>query len=173
MNSTPTPNNYNTPNNPTPLSQEEKQNNLVRFLLTFFLGWIGSLIINHSTLKPRGFTSRTLAYLFLSMITFGIYGLVASICNLDFNPASATNVGYFRDGTDTYAPTPTPFEETATSQSYTPDQTATPVQTCAEQKSQADFSKQFEEMQMLKKLLDDGIITQEDFDAKKKEILGL
>lgn len=173
MNSTPTPNNYNTPNNSAPLSQEEKQNNLVRFLLTFFLGWIGSLIINHSTLKPRGFTSRTLAYLFLSMITFGIYGLVASICNLDFNPAHATNVGYFRDGTDAYAPTPTPFEEMSTSQTYTPNQTATPVQTYTEQKPQGDFSKQFEEMQMLKKLLDDGIITQEDFDVKKKEILGL
>ena len=29
-------------------------NNVVRFLLTFFLGWIGSLIINHSSLKPEG-----------------------------------------------------------------------------------------------------------------------
>ena len=28
-------------------------NNLVRFLLTFFLGWIGSLIINHTSLKPE------------------------------------------------------------------------------------------------------------------------
>ena len=40
-------------------------NNLVRFLLTFFLGWIGSLIINHTGLKPEGFTSRTGAYIFL------------------------------------------------------------------------------------------------------------
>jgi hypothetical protein len=44
---------------------------LARFLLTFFLGWLGSLIINHTTLKPRGFTSRTLAYLFLGI--FGKY----------------------------------------------------------------------------------------------------
>ena len=71
-------------------------NNLVRFLLTFFLGWIGSLIINHSGLKPVGFRSRTLAYIFLSMVTFGIYGLVASICNLTFSP-DKHNIGYFRD----------------------------------------------------------------------------
>ena len=71
-------------------------NNLVRFLLTFFLGWIGSLIINHSALRPEGYKSRTLAYLFLTMITFGIYGLVASICNLTFDPAKPKNIGYFK-----------------------------------------------------------------------------
>lgn len=71
-------------------------NNVVRFLLTFFLGWIGSLIINHTSLKPEGFTSRTLAYLFLSMITLGIYGLVASICNLTFDPAKPKNIGYIK-----------------------------------------------------------------------------
>ena len=49
-------------------------NNVVRFLLTFFLGFIGSFIINHTSLKPQGFKSRTLAYFFLTMITFGIYG---------------------------------------------------------------------------------------------------
>lgn len=69
-------------------------NKLARFLLTFFLGWIGSLIINCTSLKPEGFRSRTLAYLFLSMITFGIYGLVASICNLTFDPAKPSNIGY-------------------------------------------------------------------------------
>lgn len=71
--------------------------NVVRFLLTFFLGWIGSLIINHTDLKPEGFKSRTLAYIFLTMITFGIYGLVASICNLTFDPAKAKNIGYAKD----------------------------------------------------------------------------
>lgn len=71
-------------------------NNIVRFLLTFFLGWIGSLIINHTSLKPEGFKSRTLAYIFLTMITFGIYGLVASICNLFFDPSKPRNIGYFR-----------------------------------------------------------------------------
>ncbi|MBQ9084187.1 MAG: hypothetical protein IJY24_00870 [Clostridia bacterium] len=71
-------------------------NNFVRFLLTFFLGWIGSLIINHTSLRPEGYKSRTLAYFFLSMITLGIYGLVASICNLTFDPNKASNIGYFK-----------------------------------------------------------------------------
>lgn len=70
---------------------------LVRFLLTFFLGCIGSLIINHSGLKPNGFTSRTGAYIFLSLITFGIYGLVASICNFTFDENKDKNIGYKRD----------------------------------------------------------------------------
>ncbi len=72
-------------------------NNLVRFLLTFFLGWIGSVIINHTGLKPNGWKSRSLAYFFLGVITFGIYGLVASICNLTFDPKKASNIGYFKD----------------------------------------------------------------------------
>lgn len=72
-------------------------NNVVRFLLTFFLGWIGSLVINHSSLKPHGFKSRTCAYFFLTMITFGIYGLVASICNLTFDANKSSNIGYFKD----------------------------------------------------------------------------
>lgn len=71
-------------------------NNLVRFLLTFFLGFIGSIIINHTTLKPEGFKSRSLAYFFLAMLTFGIYPLVASICNLVFDPSKEKNIGYFK-----------------------------------------------------------------------------
>jgi len=74
-----------------------KGQNVTRFLLTFFLGWIGSLIINHSSLKPEGYTCRTAAYFFLSMLTLGIYGLVASICNLSFDPAKAKNIGYAKD----------------------------------------------------------------------------
>ena len=65
-----------------------------RFLLTFFLGWIGSFIINHSGLKPEGYTSRTSAYFWLGYITFGIYPLVASISNLSFDPEKAKNIGY-------------------------------------------------------------------------------
>ncbi len=72
-------------------------NKLIRFILTFFLGWIGSLIINHTSLKPEGFKSRTLAYFFLTMITFGIYGLVASLCNLVFDPAKDKNIGYIKE----------------------------------------------------------------------------
>lgn len=71
--------------------------NLVRFLLTFFLGFIGSIIINHSSLKPEGFKSRTLAYIFLTLLTFGIYGLVASIFNLTFDPKKASNIGYVKE----------------------------------------------------------------------------
>lgn len=70
---------------------------LARFLLTFFLGWIGSIIINHTSLKPKGYKSRTLAYFFLSILTFGIYELVASICNLTFDPSKERNIGYFKD----------------------------------------------------------------------------
>ena len=72
-------------------------NKLARFLLTFFLGWIGSIIINHSSLKPEGYTSRTLAHIFLSMITFGIYTLVAAICSLTFDAAKPRNIGYKKD----------------------------------------------------------------------------
>ena len=71
--------------------------NIIRFLLTFFLGWIGSVIINHTGLKPEGWTSRSWLYWLLSMVTFGIYGLVASICNLFFNPEKAKNFGYKKD----------------------------------------------------------------------------
>ncbi len=71
--------------------------NLVRFLLTFFLGWIGSIIINHTELKPQGYTCRTAAYFFLTIVTFGIYALVASISNLSFDPAKEKNIGYSKD----------------------------------------------------------------------------
>ncbi len=70
--------------------------NVTRFLLTFFLGWIGSFIINHSGLKPDGWKSRTFAYFFLAYFTFGIYPLVASISNFKFNESKASNVGYFK-----------------------------------------------------------------------------
>ena len=71
-----------------------KNQNLIRFLLTFFLGWIGCLIINLTALKPEGYKARTLAYFFLSGLTFGIYPLVAAICNFGFDPAKEKNIGY-------------------------------------------------------------------------------
>lgn len=74
-----------------------ENSNLIRFLLTFFLGWIGSLIINHSSLKPEGYTSRTGAYIWCSLITAGIYAIVASICNLSFDPKKDKNIGYKKD----------------------------------------------------------------------------
>lgn len=72
-------------------------NKLIRFLLTFFLGWLGSIIINHTSLKPEGWTSRSWAYFLLGTITFGIYTLVASICNFMFDPAKEKNIGYKKD----------------------------------------------------------------------------
>lgn len=72
-------------------------NKLARFLLTFFLGWIGSIVINHTSLKPEGYTSRTGCYIFLTVITFGIYSLVASICNFAFDPTKERNIGYKKD----------------------------------------------------------------------------
>ena len=72
----------------------DNNNNLVRFLLTFFLGFIGSIVINHTSLKPEGYTSRTGADIGLGIITFGIYDLVASICNLTFDPKKDKNIGY-------------------------------------------------------------------------------
>jgi hypothetical protein len=71
--------------------------NIIRFVLTFFLGWIGSVIINHTSLKPEGFTSRSWAYFLLGIITFNIYGLVASICNLFFDASKEKNIGYKKD----------------------------------------------------------------------------
>jgi hypothetical protein len=78
-------------------SSNMNNNNLVRFLLTFFLGFIGSFIINHTSLKPEGFRSRTLAYFFLTIVTFGIYGLVASVFNLTFDPKKTSNIGYIKE----------------------------------------------------------------------------
>lgn len=77
----------------------QDNNKLVRFLLTFLLGFIGSMIINHTSLKPDGWTSRTGSYIFLSIITCGIYEIVASICNFTFDPQKEKNIGYFKDGT--------------------------------------------------------------------------
>ena len=74
-----------------------ENNNLARFLLTLFLGFLGSFIINHTSLKPNGWKSRTCAYFFFAILTFGIYPLVASICNLTFKEGSGSNIGYFKD----------------------------------------------------------------------------
>ncbi len=66
---------------------------IVRFLLTYFLGWIGSVIINHSNLRPEGYKCRTGAYFWLTGLTLGIYPLVASICNISFTEGEK-NIGY-------------------------------------------------------------------------------
>ena len=88
-------NNNNNTNGTTTVTVDN--NKLVRFLLTFFLGFIGSFIINNTNLKPAGYRSRTAAYFFLTLVTFGIYGLVASICNLTFDPNAEKNIGYMKE----------------------------------------------------------------------------
>ena len=43
-------------------------------------------------------TNRSLIiYILLTAVTFGIYGLVASICNLTFDPAKPSYIGYKKD----------------------------------------------------------------------------
>lgn len=69
---------------------------VARFLLTYFLGWIGCLIINHSHLKPEGFKARTLSYLIWGHVGLGIYPLIASISNFWFDPNRRRNYGYRR-----------------------------------------------------------------------------
>lgn len=80
-----------------PILTSNDGKNAVRFVLTFFLGFIGSFIINHTNLKPNGWKSRTCAYFFLTIVTFGIYQLVASIFNFAFNAQKSSNIGYFKD----------------------------------------------------------------------------
>lgn len=80
-----------------PILTADDGKNAIRFALTFFLGFIGSFIINHTSLKPTGWKSRTCAYFFLGAITFGIYSLVASVCNFTFNGKQSSNIGYFKD----------------------------------------------------------------------------
>ena len=71
--------------------------NTLRFLLTFLLGFLGSFIINHTGLKRDGYKSRTCAYFFLGILTFGIYNIVASVYNFAYDENSSSNIGYFRD----------------------------------------------------------------------------
>ena len=74
-----------------------RQQNFIRFILLFFLGPIGSIVINHTELKPKHFKSRTLAYFVLTLLTCGIYYFVACFANLFFNPKRAYNIGYKKD----------------------------------------------------------------------------
>ena len=76
----------------------EREKMLVRCLLTLWFGWVGSIVINYTRLKPEGYSSNTLVgYVLLNIVTFGIYGLVASISNLFFDPEKGKTVGYIKD----------------------------------------------------------------------------
>ena len=70
---------------------------VVRFLLIWFLWFIGSIIINHSKLKPQGHKSRTWGLVGWGLLTFGIYIMVVAICNLFFDPKKPSNIGYKRE----------------------------------------------------------------------------
>ena len=69
-------------------------NKIIRALLIFFLGWIGSVIINHSGLKPEGWTSRSWL---IALIPFGIFQLIAVVGAFLFDPAKESNIGYKKD----------------------------------------------------------------------------
>ncbi len=82
---------------PEPFVISNTDKKAIRFLLTFFLGFVGSYIINHTSLKPDGWTSRTYCYFFLGFITLGIYSLIASICNFSFDAEQSSNIGYIKE----------------------------------------------------------------------------
>ena len=73
------------------------KNNIIRALLKLIPFGIGSLIINKTSLKPEGFKSRTLAHLFLPLVTCGIYHIVAAIAALFFDPTKEKNIGYKKE----------------------------------------------------------------------------
>jgi hypothetical protein len=77
--------------------QENIVRKIVRGLLIWFLWFIGSLIINHSSLKPQGWKSRTAGLIGWGILTFGIYVLVVAICQLIFEPKSSSNIGYIKE----------------------------------------------------------------------------
>ena len=82
------------------MSENKSDNkNFVRFLLILFLGALGSFIINHTSLRPKGWRSRTCGIFFWPLLTFGIYWLVVAIANLSFTSNAVdkhTHIGYFR-----------------------------------------------------------------------------
>ncbi len=70
---------------------------VARFLLTWFLGFIGSMVINRTALKIEGYKSRSWAYFWLTFFTLGIYPMVASIWNLVYDPEAEKNIGYVKE----------------------------------------------------------------------------
>ena len=62
--------------------------NVKRFLVTFFLGWIGAIIVNNTSLKPEGWRCRVLFYF------IPVLNIISIICNFMFDPAKESNFGY-------------------------------------------------------------------------------
>ncbi len=71
--------------------------NIARFAFILCLGFIGSYIVNHTSLKPKGWKSRTCALFFLGTLTFGIYSLVVAFSQFKFDENAPSNVGYVKD----------------------------------------------------------------------------
>jgi hypothetical protein len=76
------------------MDQNSHPNAIACFFLTFFLGFLGSIIINAADLAPQGYRSRSWAYFIFGFLTCGIYSFVASICNFAFDSSKPTNIGY-------------------------------------------------------------------------------
>lgn len=66
---------------------------IARALLIYFLGWIGSVIINRTSLKPAGWASRSWL---ICLVPF--YGIFAIVGAFTFNPDKEKNLGYVKDG---------------------------------------------------------------------------
>ena len=64
-------------------------------------------------------------------------------------------------------------QQQPTQSSYQPPFAQTPVQQAEPTQTQSMQSDPYEEIKKAKELLDAGIISQEDFDAKKKSLLGI
>lgn len=70
---------------------------IYRAILLFFGGFIGSMIINHTALKPEGWTCCT-KFMLLDFITWGLISkIVAIISFIRFDPEKYTNFGYTKD----------------------------------------------------------------------------
>ena len=76
--------------------QETFERKLARGLLIWFLWFIGSLIINRSSLKPVGWQSRTAGLIGWGLLTLGVYNIVVAICNIAFEPSAESNIGYIK-----------------------------------------------------------------------------
>lgn len=93
--------NFNQEEDDLPKYKPTDEQNKERFFLIFFLGFIGSFIINHSDMKPYGYRSRTCAYFFLGLVTLGIYNIVGAVSNFNFHPRNGKdNIGYKLDLSD-------------------------------------------------------------------------
>ncbi len=114
-----------------------------------------------------GSEDLSLICLLLSIFGFGIvaYALMQDQVNKLVNPSPAPAYDFYPPASQTAPVQETPAEETESSPAQ---ETADPADTAA-----AATDAQIETVKKLKALLDAGILTQEEFDAKKKQVLEL